>query len=72
MKNPILVQPDLLSMPNDLNSYTLRDYFASLAMSGIFASGQAEPEKQEHFDNIAMDSYRIADAMLKQRQNQTK
>ena len=47
---------------------SLRDYFANSAMQGIMSSGFAEPVQQYHFDNIAEDSYKIADAMLKQRE----
>ncbi len=47
---------------------TLRDHFAGLALSGIMASGHAIPNVQTQFNNIAEDSYRLADAMLKQRE----
>ena len=48
---------------------TLRDYFAAALMQGICGSGEAAPTQQMHFDNIAEDSYRMADAMLKARNN---
>lgn len=57
----------------DLNDHpgpigmTLRDAFAAKAMQGIMANPATYPTSQEHFDNIAFDSYRIAAAMLKAR-----
>ena len=47
---------------------TLRDYFANSAMQGIMSSGNAIPIQQHHFYNISEDAYRLADAMLKQRE----
>lgn len=45
----------------------LRDHFAGLALSGIFANHLCNPETDEHHNNIAQIAYRAADAMLKQR-----
>jgi hypothetical protein len=45
----------------------LRDYFAAKAMQGILAS---DPDDQGHEDNlkaIAVVSYKMADAMMKAR-----
>ena len=44
---------------------TLRDYFAAKAMQGIMASNA---DYQSHED-IAFDSYRMADTMLLERTN---
>ena len=44
----------------------LRDYFAAKAMQGFCF--QAKPTTQYHFNNLAEDAYRMADAMLKARQ----
>ena len=46
----------------------LRDYFAAKAMQGFCANPAAMPQTQEHFDNLAIDALRMADAMLKARQ----
>lgn len=46
---------------------SLRDHFASQALSGVMGNSLTEPTKQQHFDNIAEDCYRVADAMLKRR-----
>lgn len=51
---------------------TLRDYFANSAMQGILSSSHAIPTQQIYFDNIAEDAYRLADAMLKQREHDGK
>ena len=42
---------------------TLRDYFAAKAINGLLASGEAAPWKV-----LAENAYRIADAMLKARE----
>lgn len=47
---------------------TLRDYFAAKAMQGICANEATLPTRQEYFDNIANDAFRLADAMLKARE----
>lgn len=47
---------------------TLHDYFAAKAMQGFCS--QACPTEQHHFDNIANDAYRMADAMLKAQESQ--
>jgi hypothetical protein len=44
---------------------TKREYFAAKAMQGIMGNNVTEPTQQVHFDNIAEDSVRAADAMLK-------
>ena len=47
---------------------TLRDYFASKAMEGIFASNTEHEHEDAHiFDAVAEASYKQADAMLKAR-----
>ena len=46
----------------------LRDYFAAKAMQGILAT---DPEDQDHKDGllaIAIVSYKMADAMMKERE----
>ena len=45
---------------------TLRDYFAAKALQGICASG---PSKEWMDERIADETYRLADAMLKAREN---
>jgi len=45
---------------------TLRDYFAGQAMQGFLATG-----KSHYLDeHIALDAYNLADAMLKQREEE--
>lgn len=46
---------------------SLRDHYAGLAMQGILANHNACPDRQEHFDNIAVDAIRMADAMIRAR-----
>ena len=49
---------------------TLRDYFAAKIMQGIFSNNEREP----HFGQPSYyveESYKIADAMLKERENET-
>ncbi len=52
----------------DTNSrgMTLRDYFASKAMQGMFASGNLPQSVQD--DELAFAAYEMADAMLKARE----
>lgn len=46
---------------------TLRDYFAANAMQSLLATIDTYPD--EHWrDSLAMDAYRMADAMLKARE----
>lgn len=59
---------DCLTPSGYSEGLSLRDYFAAKAMQGIFGSGLAQPERQQHFDNIAVDAYLMADAMLKERE----
>ena len=49
------------------NGMTLRDYFANSAMQGIVSLLQKDVEVI-YYDKIAIDSYELADAMLKQRE----
>jgi len=60
------------TISEDYSGMTLRDYFASKAMAGII-SNQSEIERLKTLgtntnDFIAIISYNIADAMLKQRE----
>jgi len=41
----------------------LRDYFAASVVSGVLSS----PGASYHFNNLAEDAYKIADAMLRAR-----
>ena len=47
----------------DLTGMTLRDYFAAKAMQGFLATVKVDCSD----DLIAKDSYNLADAMLKER-----
>ena len=48
----------------------LRDIMAMRAMQGILANQHSNPTEQHHYDNIAEDSYRMADTMIKERKKQ--
>lgn len=60
----------------DADGMTLRDYFAAKAMNGILESAidwfpthkTPDQETLDLFADLAQDSYAIADAMLKARQ----
>ena len=63
--------------PNSLGEgMTLRDYFAAKAMQGVLSNPQfikdiqstAKIKKMDDDDTIALFSFAIADAMLKQRE----
>lgn len=51
--------------PKDQTEFTLRDRFASEAMSSLLSSPPAGPAQT--FDEFAEDSYKMADAMLRER-----
>lgn len=52
--------------PHTLQSeFSIRDHFAGLAMQAVIQ--RSDPVCEAHFNNIAEDAYRAADAMLKQR-----
>ena len=58
---------------NDVNveGMTLRDYFAAKAMQATLIHGKTlyvEHDAFFHIENVAKDSYYIADAMLKERE----
>ena len=46
---------------------TLRDYFAAKTLQGILASAE-DAIKPEHANGLAFVCYRIAEAMLKERE----
>jgi len=51
-----------------LESMTIRDHFAGLAMQGLFASDAKHDHKDaDIFDVVAEAAYTVADAMLKER-----
>ena len=47
---------------------TLRDYFAGQALVGHCANQHNEPNNDNY--NLARESYRLADSMLKERKNE--
>lgn len=69
MKNPILKEDNPVSMPNELNSYTLRDKIATEALSGMLANRWTYDGKPE---SLAKHAYKLADAMLKERENENR
>lgn len=68
MNNPPAF-PLTSSWHNELKHYNgmgLRDYFAAHAMQGLFASGHYEGKVNT--TEVAEDAYKMADAMLKARE----
>jgi hypothetical protein len=65
MKNPILKEDNPTGMPNELNSYTLRDKIASEALSGMLANRYTYDGNPE---SLAIHAYKLADSMLSQRE----
>ena len=56
---------------NNQTGMTLRDYFAAKAMQATLSHGKTLYEEHDaffHIENVAKDSYYIADAMLKERE----
>lgn len=47
---------------------TLRDQFAMAALTGYLASFEPMEEPTEYSSSIAMDAYRLADAMMEARE----
>ena len=58
----LFIEPDYGS---GYRGMTLRDYFAAAALQGFCANQNSFPTKNEHFANLAEDSFKAADAMLK-------
>jgi len=60
---------DKIPHPNnvDMDAMTLRDYFAAKAMQ-TFTKNLGCQSDQKWFDGVAEGAYRMADAMLKARQ----
>ena len=58
----------------DVMKLSLRDYFAALAMQGLLADGWCSNLRNDHYGEatgermVAIDAYRMADAMLEQRE----
>lgn len=53
---------------NNQMGMSLRDYFAAQALSGFCANLSAILTRDVHFKNLAEDAWRIADAMLAERE----
>jgi hypothetical protein len=62
---PIMKMPHGVELTVEQGGMTLRDYFAAKALQGFCANPSAMPTEQKHFDNLAEDAFRSADAMLK-------
>jgi len=45
---------------------TKREYFIARAMQGIMSNSNAHLTRQSHFEDIAVDAIRIADALIEQ------
>lgn len=50
--------------PAHFMGMTLRQYVAIHAMQGILANSNCMPERQAHFDNIAVYALQAADTLL--------
>lgn len=74
MNEPISGEKAAFPWPKDQNQHlfslgvNLRDYFAAAALQGFCANQNWFPTTNEHFANLAEDSYKAADAMLKARE----
>ena len=44
---------------------TKRETFAMAAIQGFCANSQYSPTEQQHFDNLATDSLKLTDTLLK-------
>lgn len=55
-------------LPYQEKGMSLRDYFAAQALSGFCANLSAILTRDVHFKNLAEDAWRIADAMLAERE----
>lgn len=69
------VRLNMKAFPSDFGinvevGMTLKDYFAAKAMQGLLAGLMANPEMDPQFSEIAELSYRIANAMLDERENE--
>jgi len=71
IKNSVPAFPRTVQRWNDslenVEGMTLRDYFAAKAMQGAFTSPIASSADEK--DYIAMHAYKMADAMLRAREN---
>ena len=52
---------------NEEYRISLRDDFAAAALQGIMADPEVGLRSQRHYDDIVNQSYRLADAMLTER-----
>lgn len=66
MNNPPAFPNDVKPI-NERVGMTLRDYFAAKAMQSVL--DQKDVHDGRECDNIAWMAYRMADAMLKEREN---
>jgi hypothetical protein len=68
MNNPPAFPIGLEAFGEDKTGMTLRDYMAAKAMQGLLAGLLADGQDLK-WDQVAIDSYRQADAMLKARES---
>jgi hypothetical protein len=73
-KNPSAFPPSDFALKQENESYyyekgmTLRDYFANSAMQGICVNAGRNSHDFSNIEKIVETAYKIADAMLKQRE----
>jgi hypothetical protein len=65
---PHTTQWDGITPAINHHGISMRDYFAAAALQGFCANQNSFPTKNEHFANLAEDSFKAADAMLKARE----
>ena len=56
-----------INVPSTQNGMSLREWFAGMAMQGICARGPIENETDPSITGVTKHCYRLADAMLKER-----
>ena len=65
---PAFPKTPFIEIGTPQNGMTLRDYFAAKAMQGDWATGNASSDGYETPEDAAKRYYKMADAMLKARE----
>ena len=73
-QNPLAFPQDANACLDEYRGMTLRDYFANSVLNGIHSNERMFKEmmldrgNENPYDYVAKESYRMADAMLKERE----
>jgi len=74
---PAFPVPGLSNLPNEgflhpMSGMTLRDYFAAEAMKGMLSGHFSHYGHEDYWphDQVASEAYEMADAMIKERENE--